>query len=434
VSIYWHWLFLGGISTLLVLVTALFVACEFSLIRLRYSHFNPELLEELSNTKRFAPLLSRVDNALRFLRLGVTLCTVGLGLVAWPAVLKLSHLFGYPEASWPGWVALIIILSGAIGLRHIVGELIPRAVALRFPVETLRGTVWFVRVLKWVVSPLSALLDGGARLILKVLGIDPGTGWHLLDLEMQIRSLSEETGESSDFYPRILKSVLGMRELVVQDVMLPRSQIQYFDIYDGVHDNLMLAREAGHTRFPLCEGDLDNCIGIIHIKDIFRYGDDPTRVDFRRIRRPVIYVGVDDLLDGVMEKLLRQKLHMALVRDEFGGTVGVVTLENLIEQMVGNIQDEFDSEEDLIQDLEGNSFQVDGLTPIRELEEKFGVEIDDDEVSTLGGVITSELGHIPETGERVVVNSLEIEVTEVDERRVISARVKRIEANEQKDA
>jgi CBS domain containing-hemolysin-like protein len=162
----------------------------------------------------------------------------------------------------------------------------------------------------------------------------------------------------------------------------------------------------------------------MHIKDIFRAKEEVLSLKFKKLARPVVYVRADDHLESVLEKLLEARLHMALVRDDFGGTVGLITIENIVEELVGNIQDEFDSEAEQIEEINEDEFIVDGLTPIHDVEEKLNIEIEEEDVSTIGGLITSELGRIPEVGQTVRLGNLELEAVEVDEKRVLSARVR----------
>ena len=417
------WIYLTSGAGLLVLLNAIFVASEFSLIKLRYSHFNPDLLEELEKSLRLARLLGRIDTTLRFLRLGVTFSTLLLGMVLVPLIDLLSQRVGYSGDGLGPAILYGSSLLVAMSVHFILGELVPRAVSMQHPVETVRTTSWLIIVFLLIASPFLKLLDFCSSLLLKLLRLDPDAGLGELDLEAQIKNLDADS-EIPDFTRRVFKNVISMRELVVQDVMLPRNQIQYFDLTDGNVENVGLAREAGHTRYPLCEDDLDNCVGIIHIKDLFRADADSSRVDLKKMARPVIYFGPDDHLESVLEKLLETKLHMALVRDKFGGTVGAITMENIVEELVGNIQDEFDSEAEQIEEVQEDVFIVDGLTPIHDVEEKLDMEIEEEEVSTIGGLITSELGKIPEAGQTIRLNNLEIEAVEVDQKRVLTARVK----------
>tara|TARA_Y100000588_G_scaffold41398_1_gene39524 strand:+ start:5689 stop:6984 length:1296 start_codon:yes stop_codon:yes gene_type:complete len=416
-------LLFGSAAILLILLNAIFVGSEFSLIRLRYSHFNPDLLDKLRKTKRFAKILDRVDEALQFLRLGISLSTLVLGVVLVPLVSSLLTYLGIDTGGvWAGFV-YVACLVVAIGLNYVLGESVPRGVALQHPVGMLHASYWLIWLLRTLTFPFMKLFGWFSRQSLRMFHLDPHADLNKLDLETQILSMDEDSSIPA-FTQRVFKNVISMRELVVHDVMLPRNQIQFFDIFDGNEFNLELSKKAGHTRYPLCEGDMDNCLGIVHIKDVYRSEMEVQRLEFKKLARPVIVVGPDDSLELVLEQLLDKRLHMALVRDEFGGTVGVVTMENIVEQLVGNIQDEFDSEAEQIEEVQEDVFIVDGLTPIHDVEEILNIEIDEDEVSTLGGLLTSELGKIPDAGQKVRLQNLEIEAMEVDEKRVLSARVR----------
>jgi CBS domain containing-hemolysin-like protein len=410
-------------SLLFVLLNAIFVASEFSLLKIRYSHFNPDLLDDLRKGKRFAGLLNRVDRSFRLLRLGTAISTLMLGAALVHLTRLIAVTIGFPTEGVLGVVLAIFSFLIAVGVHSVLGDLVPRGIALQHPLETLNKTSWVILPFQWFLSPLLGLLDLISKFLLRLLRLDPTVSFGRLDLEAQLTSLNEES-EIPVFTQQVFKNVISMRELVVQDVMLPRNQIQYFDIFDGNEVNVELCIESGHTRFPLCEGDLDNCIGIMHIKDIFRAKEEVLSLKFKKLARPVVYVRADDHLESVLEKLLEARLHMALVRDDFGGTVGLITIENIVEELVGNIQDEFDSEAEQIEEINEDEFIVDGLTPIHDVEEKLNIEIEEEDVSTIGGLITSELGRIPEVGQTVRLGNLELEAVEVDEKRVLSARVR----------
>jgi len=183
-------------------------------------------------------------------------------------------------------------------------------------------------------------------------------------------------------------------------------------------------KNAGHTRYPICRGDLDECLGLIHIKDIFREESSASELDFMKLKRNLAVFPLETPLEEALERMLRAKFHMALAVDEFGGIVGVITLESILEELVGEIQDEFDSEEEQIVKLRGERrFRISGLTPIHDIEEALEIEIENEEVSTFGGLITGELGHIPKRGEQLDCYGLSITIGEVDDRRVIAATV-----------
>jgi CBS domain containing-hemolysin-like protein len=223
---------------------------------------------------------------------------------------------------------------------------------------------------------------------------------------------------------KIINKALQFNRLVVYDILLPRNQVRFLDLNDTLEENLALARETGHTRFPLCEDDLDRCLGIIHIKDVFRHPGDPKKLNLLHIKRDISSLRLDLPLEDALQRLLRQRAHMALVQDEFGGTLGLVTLERILEELVGEIQDEFDSEERLIKRKSHNTWQVAGLVPLHDFEEVVQLEMENADVSTFGGLITSELGRFPEPGEKLMLlNRLEVSIDEVEETRIKWASV-----------
>jgi CBS domain containing-hemolysin-like protein len=421
---------LASLVAVLIGLKAVFVMTEFSLIRLRFSHFNSELLEELQKARRMSGLLDGTDRVLRFLRLGATVVTLFLGLVLVPFTKQVGLTFSVGETTGSWLVLYVVVFSSAITLHYVLGHLLPRGIALQHPAGVLKATSWLIWFLVGAFSPVQKIFDMISRGLLRLLGMDPKVSLNKLDLETQIKNLDEQT-EIPEFTQRVFKNIISMRDLVVQDVLLPRNQLQFFDLQDGNEVNFRLSKTAGHTRFPLCEGDLDNCIGIMHIKDLYCSEDEILEMDFRKLARPVVYVGADDPLETVLERLLELRIHMALVRDDFGGTVGAITMENIVEELVGNIQDEFDSETEQIEEVQEDVFIVDGLTPIHDVEEKLDMEIDEEEVSTIGGLITSELGKIPDAGQTIRVKNLEIEAVVVDQKRVLTARVKVIQPSEE---
>ena len=219
----------------------------------------------------------------------------------------------------------------------------------------------------------------------------------------------------------ILSNAMDLRKRVAHDIMIPRNQLSFFDTEDSIEENLSVARETGHTRFPVCEGDLDRCIGIVHIKDVFRTGKSTQEIELHQLKRPISRFSTDEPLEAVLQEFLKQKQHFALLIDEFGGAVGAVTLEDVLEELVGEIQDEFDLDREMISQLGEKSFLIDGLTPLHDVAEEIGVELESEEVSTFGGFITLKLGRMPHLNEVFTIDRLQVTVGNVDDRRVIAA-------------
>ena len=323
----------GVFLLLLLFINAMLVVCEISMVKVRYSLLDDEEMERLRKSRRVALLLDRGGQIAQVLRFGVLLTTVGLGLVLVPTIF---YLIGRIEwfASQPGKTLLVLFTFVlTVSLTSVFGFLVPRGIALAYPKDSLRFSSWFILGFVSLVSPWSKLLRKVAGLILQPFQIKLKEDFNVLDYEVQIRALGEEDVSISPRIRNLLRNALRIRDLGVSDVLLPRNQVKYMDINLSVEENLAMARESGHTRFPLCEEDLDHCLGLIHIKDIFRRKSQVS--DLMRVKRDILSFDESDPLENAMETMLQQKFHMAVVKDEFGGTVGLITLEGILEVLVG---------------------------------------------------------------------------------------------------
>lgn len=416
---------LFGLILLILGIKGCLAAFEYALVALRYRNIRGESLEESSSEdeiwlQKIADNASEMAVSLRFLRTSLIILSGVLGATLWAKlVTPLS------EASWGSWiVAWMIVPLLGLYAYYVLSDLVPRVIAHRYSLKVLKifypatlALAIITRPLRWPVNWFDGVLDRAFKVEDKV-DIDR------LDIEVQTRALGMDSTSVSPVARKIINRALDISELTVHDILLPRNQVKIFDITDSNADNLKVAQESGHTRFPLCSSDLDRCIGIIHIKDIFRQSKDPLSIDLKSIKRPILALREEEGLEDALQKLLKRRVHMALVNDEFGGVLGVVTLERILEELVGEIQDEFDSEESLISPHEEDGyFMISGLAPIHEVEDALDVEIDNDDVSTFGGLITQEAGRIPKQGDRIELERFDVEVTEVDGTRVIKAKV-----------
>ena len=250
-----------------------------------------------------------------------------------------------------------------------------------------------------------------------------------------IRTLSREGSNLDPDIAEIVGNTLEMGQLKVQDVMVSRKQVQILDWQDGLEKNLEIARNCGHTRLPLCEGDLDHCLGIIHVKYAFRLlGKEPDKLSLRSITKAPARVSAEDPLPLALRKMMKWKVHMALVGDEFGGIDGVITLEDILEEVVGEIQDEFDADEADIEQLNEQSWKISGLTPLHELPDALNIDDEVEEVTSFGGLITQEFGKIPEAYETLRLKNLEVTILEADETRIGLTEVRLLDPSEETKA
>jgi CBS domain containing-hemolysin-like protein len=322
------------------------------------------------------------------------------------------------------WLVVLLSFGCATSVHFLFAEIFPRGLAMRDPVKAMRYSYRVLWLFQILTLPGMLFFRSLKRALYRRLGVDVADELNPLDLDVQIRAMGEDSQRLSPVVRKIVNRTLQMQELVVQDVLLPRSQVVIYDLDEGLEENLERMKQAGHTRFPLCRGNLDDCVGILHIKDLFRWTGAPSELDPLKLKRTVAMFQLETPLEEALERMLRAKFHMALAVDEFGGIVGVVTFESILEELVGEIQDEFDSEELEIRALRApNTYRILGLTPIHDVEEALGLEFENDEVSTFGGLITGELGRIPARGDVLSVAGMHITIDEVDARRVIAARV-----------
>ena len=416
-------LILFGLAILVLLgMNAVFVATEFSLMKMRFTRFGTGKMDELKESKPVADLLENMSSSLKILRLGITLSTIVLGILFVPLVYA-----GLASQEWfgghPLGMAIVFGIVFSVSIGFVFCELIPRSIAMQAPIRTLQFTVPFVRIFQFIAQPLSNLFNAVSRMVLKVLRLDADSDLNLIDVESQIRSIVSNGDELPEVTESILNNVMDLRKRVAHDIMIPRNQLKFFDVEDSPDENLKVARETGHTRFPVCEGDLDQCVGIVHIKDVFRIGKSSEEIDLNEVKRPIARFSMDEPLESVLQGFLKQKQHFALLIDEFGGTVGAVTLEDVLEELVGEIQDEFDRDREMISKLGEDSYLVDGLTPLHDVSQEIGVELESEEVSTFGGFITVKLGRLPRLNEVFTIGNLEITAGSMDDKRVIAASI-----------
>ncbi len=288
----------------------------------------------------------------------------------------------------------------------------------------------FVIIARLITWPFSSTLS-------KIESIFPSAGQNgddgdSVDNEVadHIRTLAREGSNLDPEIAEIVGNTLEMGQLKVQDIMVSRKQVQILDTQDGLERNLEIARNCGHTRLPLCDGDLDHCLGIVHVKYAFRFlGKDPSPMTLQKITKAPARVSAGDSLPLALRKMMKWKVHMALVGDEFGGIDGVITLEDILEEVVGEIQDEFDSDQKDVQQLGEKCWKISGLTPLHELPKELNFE-DDDEVASFGGLITKQFGKIPAPLEKLHLGNIEITILEADDTRIGLTEVRLLEITE----
>ena len=426
-----HWdspaLILGKLAVIFALVAlnAFFVASEFAIVKVRGSQLDA-LVDEGNLRAIFAKhVRAHLDAYLSATQLGITLASLALGWIGEQFLARmLQPAFALVNVHSHAVVSAISITLAFIGITflHIVfGELAPKYLAIGNPLPVSLLLARPLGVFYIIFKPAIWLLNKSSNFFLqKLLRIKPVAGAELAHSEEELRLIldqSEKSDEVSALGRDLLVNALDLRRRVVRDIMTPRGEVVFLDIEESFEENVKKALESRHTRFPLCRGHLDNTIGLIHIKELVPMMRDP-QPDLLRIKRDLIPVPEMMSLEKLLNLFLTRHAHLAIVVDEYGGTVGMVTLENVLEEIVGDIQDEFDTEKAEFRKINENEFSIDGAVGLYELRDLAGLELESADVSTIGGYVTHLLGHLPKQGEQVRIENYLVTISQTDGRRV----------------
>jgi len=426
---------IGKLAVLAALVglNGFFVACEFSIIKVRASQLD-ELAEEGNPRARFAKYIrAHLDAYLSATQLGVTVASLALG---WLGEEFLAHLlepfFALANIHSHVFVTSVSVALAFIGITfmHIVfGELAPKYTAIANPLSVSLRLVRPLGAFYFLFKPAIWLLHKSSNLLLRgMLRMKPIPATELAHSEEELRLILEQSEKSKEVSPlgrKLVLNVLDLRERVVRDIMTPRGDVVYLDLEDDFETNVKKALASRHTRFPLCRENLDNTIGLIHIKELVPMMRDPSP-DLMRIKRDLIPVPEMMPLEKLLTLFLSKHAHLAIVVDEYGGTVGMVTLENVLEELVGDIQDEFDADKEEFSKINANEFTVNGALGLYELNDLAKLELESADVSTIGGYVTHLLGHLPKQGEQVKIDNYLVTVSQTDARRVRQLHFKKL--------
>lgn len=425
----------------LVILNGFFVAAEFALVKVRRSQLDALAGEGSKRAASGRHVIENLNSYLSACQLGITLASLGLGWLGEPFLARmLQPLFlrvGIESGAITTSISFALAFSIITALHIVLGEQAPKILAI----QKALGTTLFVspplRFFYAIFKPFIWFLNGSSNWILKyVLRMPQSAEGELAHTEEELRlilSESEKAEEVSALGKELLINALDLAERVVRDIMTPRGEVVYLDMEEDFETNVNKALESRHTRFPLCRGHLDNTIGLIHIKELVPLMRDP-QPDLMRIKRELIPVPEMMSLEKLLKLFLGRHQHLAMVVDEFGGTVGMVTLENVLEELVGDIQDEFDSEKEEFRKLNDNEFDVDGSLGLYELNDATGLELENPDVSTIGGYVTNQLGHLPKQGEQLKIGDYLVTVSQSDSRRVRQLHFRKAGAKSAPDA
>jgi CBS domain containing-hemolysin-like protein len=423
---------------LLVLINGFFVAAEFAIVKIRHSELDALIAKGNRRARVARQVVQNLNSSLSAAQLGITLASLGLGWIGEPVFSSLLA----PVLSWLRIESVelrhsisFMVGFSAITFLHIsAGEQAPKALAIQ---KSLATSLWIASPLTWfhrLSYPFIWILNTTSLWMLRQLGIEPASEAEQTHSEDELRLIISATGGKSAspvLGRNLVLNALDLRHRVVREVMRPRQEIITLNTEASISECIALAERTRFSRFPICEmGDLDKTLCTVHIKDIYALrlrahcGRDLTIAG-----RKIIYVPETARLEKLLQFFLTRKLHMAMVVDEYGGTCGMATLENILEELVGPIQDEFDQEQPLYRPLGQEIWEIHGSLPLRELSLLTLETITDEGVATTSGLVTQRLGGFARTGDTLVLGSFDLRVEEMDGPKIARLKLSRRPTN-----
>jgi putative hemolysin len=403
---------------LIVLANAFFVAAEYSLVTARRSRLGEMAV---AGSRRAQIALRIMDSPVRFIgtvQLGITTFSILLGAVGEPIV---EHWIDEPLLSQG--VAFVIAFSVVTYLHVTLGELVPKAIALTKNESTALWVALPVEAFYLATYPLVWFLQESSNALTRLFGINPAPVGIVAHTEEEIRMIvaaAEDTGVIEEVEEEMLYKVFDFAEKEVHDVMVPRPEVVALSVDLPTQEALAAVIDSPFTRYPVYRGSLDDVLGVLHVRDLFSalYDRGIDSVVIEELVRPAHVVPETKDLGPLLAEFRRLNQHMALVVDEYGAVEGIVTLEDLLEEIVGEIEDEYDLPDESVQRLENGRVRIDGTFPIDDFNERFEQELPQDDYHTVAGFVFGQLGRAAEAGDEVVHDGIRFQVVDVDGQRI----------------
>ncbi len=426
------------IELALVVVLAVLSASEAALHSVR----RPEMIEQLTlrgrRGRRAGTMGRRRAHYLAAIQVSEFLIVFAYaGIAAAFIAPRLSALLKFVlgiDAIFTDVSAVVVTVSVLSLIAVLFGLFVPRAIAARHAQGVLLGLVWPLEVVTWATRPLVSMLFLLTQAIARPFGANPQAG--TLVTEEEIRALVETGQAQGVLEPKereMISSIFELGEKEVREVMIPRTDLVALDVTTPIREVLDEITRIGHSRLPVYEGSADDIVGILYVKDLFRKLARGERdLELRRLLRPVHFVPETKKVDDLLREMQRDKMHLVIVVDEYGGTAGLVTMEDIVEEIVGEIRDEYDVEQEMVLPVSEHEAVMDARVPFEDVRETFDLDVaPSEDYDTLGGFITNQLGRFPRAGEQIEVAGVRFSVETVEGRRIRRVRVTRLVRSEE---
>ncbi|HJY63350.1 MAG TPA: hemolysin family protein [Ignavibacteria bacterium] len=418
---------------LLVLANAFFVAAEFAIVKVRSTQIQT-LAEKESKAKIAVKVITHLDEYLSATQLGITMASLGLGWIGEPVTAKiLEPIFHLFNISNPQTVHAISLTVGFIiitFLHIIIGELAPKNLAIRYAKSTTLFISIPLNIFYLVFKPFIWVLNNAANLILRAFGIQPVTETERFHSEEELRLLITEGKKSGAIDPtehQLIEKIFEFNDKQAREIMIPRNHMIAIDIDDPREKIFQVVTEEGYSRLPVYKQTIDNIVGVIYTKDLISAAEHRELITIQDIIRPAFFAASTKQIGNLLKEMQRNKVHMAIIVDEYGGVEGLITMENILEEIVGEIQDEYDFEAAEVETEKSGVYLVNPVITIESFNKKFSTSIPEDtDYQSLGGFLQKVTGHIPEIYERIDYKGLSFIITQKTGNRILQVRVQKI--------
>ena len=392
---------------LLILVNGFFVGAEFALVKIRESRIDEMVEERRPFASTAGWLVERLDASLSACQLGITMASLGLGWIAEPAVAHLLRpvitSIGITSEILIHGIAFTIAFTTITAFHLVIGEQAPKIAALRRPETAVLLSAMPLKIFYYLSYPFMAALNSTTAFLLRKAGIEGASEHEMPRSEEEIRALLMQAhiaGELSRSEHRLINAVFEFDELICRRVMLPRADVVFLDASDSLSKLIETFNQTKHTRYPICDGSLDKIVGVVHIKDLIGNAADPG-FDWSAVIRPPQYVPETMPVRRLLRQFQSTRQHLAFLVDEYGTVSGIVTLDNILEAIIGPVEDEFDDEQPEFVKEGPLVYLVSGSTSVDEINQRFGIRLEAHAVDTIAGLMMARTDKLLSAGDRV---------------------------------
>ena len=414
------------VLAVLILINAFFAASEIAFISLNDAKIDRQAKEGNKKAKRIKNMLKEPSKFLATIQIGITLAgflSSAFAADAFASELapKLNELLPLGISAW-NTIAIIIITLILSYFSLVFGELVPKRIAMKNPEKIAFGAVGTIRFIHIITKPIVNFLNFSTNTICKLFGVGPQDEETVTEEEIRMMvDVGEEKGSIEEEERELINNVFEFNDKTVSEVMIHRTEVYAIDVTSKIEDILTELKEYKYSRIPVYEENIDNIVGVLFIKDLLACVYSKKEVKIKKIMRDAYFVSESKPINELFKEMQKNKQQLAIVVDEYGGTAGIITMEDMLEELVGNIFDEYDDVEKDYEKIDENTFMIEGSVSIYDLRKILGVEIPEGDYDTLSGYLIELLGRIPEDDEKPVIETKQVtyKIEEYKEKRIL---------------